>query len=170
MFSTVCPNECGQTVENMFYISFLILEGSVKLDFDKDGFPEIAAAAADIAARAATNAASAAATAAAAAAEQAEPAEPAVPKVRLDDYIIVLAWLISMFLSATIDVGTRRGLGRHDENNDPKDKPVDGRLLCLRVGGGVGGSGGGVGGSGVGSSGGVCGVCGVGGGADGITP
>ncbi|KAK0727062.1 major facilitator superfamily domain-containing protein [Lasiosphaeria miniovina] len=47
-----------------------------------------------------------------------------VRKVGLDDYIIVLAWLISMFLSATIDIGTKRGLGRHDENIDPKDEPA----------------------------------------------
>jgi hypothetical protein len=37
----VNPYSFGQTVENMFYISFLIREGSVKLEFDKDGLPAI---------------------------------------------------------------------------------------------------------------------------------
>ena len=37
----VNPRSFGQTVENMFYISFLIREGSVKLDFDNNGLPAI---------------------------------------------------------------------------------------------------------------------------------
>ncbi|KAJ4298602.1 hypothetical protein N0V88_003632 [Collariella sp. IMI 366227] len=37
----VNPQSFGQTVENMFYISFLIREGSVKLEFDDDGLPAI---------------------------------------------------------------------------------------------------------------------------------
>ncbi|KAL2128071.1 hypothetical protein VTI74DRAFT_9763 [Chaetomium olivicolor] len=37
----VNPHSFGQTVENMFYISFLIREGSVRLEFDGDGLPAI---------------------------------------------------------------------------------------------------------------------------------
>jgi hypothetical protein len=37
----VNPHSFGQTVENMFYISFLIREGTVKLEFDDDGLPAI---------------------------------------------------------------------------------------------------------------------------------
>jgi hypothetical protein len=35
------PESFGQTVENMFYVSFLIREGSVRLDFDENGLPSI---------------------------------------------------------------------------------------------------------------------------------
>jgi hypothetical protein len=40
-----------------------------------------------------------------------------------DDYIMVLAWLIAVFLSLSIDLGTARGLGRHDANILPGDLP-----------------------------------------------
>jgi len=39
----VNPQSFGQTIENMFYVSFLIREGSVKLDFDENGLPSIGA-------------------------------------------------------------------------------------------------------------------------------
>lgn len=39
-----------------------------------------------------------------------------VRHVSWDDYIIVLAWVFAVGLSITIDIGTRRGLGRHDAN------------------------------------------------------
>lgn len=38
------PNSFGQTVENMFYVSFLIKEGTAGLDFDSRGMPVLQAA------------------------------------------------------------------------------------------------------------------------------
>lgn len=37
----VNPKSFGQTVENLFYVSFLIREGSVKLEFDDNGLPSL---------------------------------------------------------------------------------------------------------------------------------
>lgn len=37
-----------------------------------------------------------------------------VRRVALDDYFIALAWLLAFGLSLTINLGARRGLGRHD--------------------------------------------------------
>lgn len=54
-----------------------------------------------------------------------------VRRVGWDDYIIVLAWLISMFLSLTIDMATRRGLGRHDVDIDRQYLP--GLRMCEYV-------------------------------------
>ena len=51
-----------------------------------------------------------------------------VRRVGWDDYIILLAWLIAMFLSVTIDMATRRGLGRFDVDIDREDMP--GLRMC----------------------------------------
>lgn len=37
-----------------------------------------------------------------------------------DDYVMVLAWLIAVFLSLSIDLGVKRGLGRHDRDIPPE--------------------------------------------------
>ncbi len=37
----VNPESFGQTVENMFYVSFLVKEGRAGIDYDSDGFPTI---------------------------------------------------------------------------------------------------------------------------------
>jgi hypothetical protein len=47
-----------------------------------------------------------------------------VHKTSWDDYMIVVAWVFAFFLSFTIDLGARNGLGRHDANIDPNDKPT----------------------------------------------
>ncbi|KAK3337450.1 Nse4 C-terminal-domain-containing protein [Cercophora scortea] len=44
----VNPRSFGQTVENLFYVSFLIREGSVKLSFDKHGLPSLEAVAKEL--------------------------------------------------------------------------------------------------------------------------
>ncbi|KAK1780873.1 major facilitator superfamily domain-containing protein [Copromyces sp. CBS 386.78] len=54
-----------------------------------------------------------------------------VRRVGWDDYIIVLAWLISLFLCLTIDMATRRGLGRHDVDIDYQYQP--GLRMCEYV-------------------------------------
>jgi hypothetical protein len=36
-----------------------------------------------------------------------------------DDYSLLLAWLIAMFLSMSVCFGAKRGLGRHHTNIDP---------------------------------------------------
>ncbi len=35
------PKSFGQTVENMFYISFLIRDGAVQIEFDDSGLPSL---------------------------------------------------------------------------------------------------------------------------------
>ncbi len=40
-------------------------------------------------------------------------------QARLDDYVMVLAWLIAVFLSLSIIIGVKHGLGRHFINIDP---------------------------------------------------
>lgn len=42
-----------------------------------------------------------------------------VRRTAWDDYMIVLAWLLALFLSLSIDLGTVHGLGRHDEDIEP---------------------------------------------------
>jgi hypothetical protein len=37
----VNPKSFGQTVENMFYVSFLIRDGAVQIDFDENGLPSL---------------------------------------------------------------------------------------------------------------------------------
>ncbi|KAH7030758.1 major facilitator superfamily domain-containing protein [Microdochium trichocladiopsis] len=43
-----------------------------------------------------------------------------VRRVSWDDYAMVVAWLIALGLSVAIDVGTVKGLGRHDSDIDPE--------------------------------------------------
>ncbi len=45
-----------------------------------------------------------------------------VRRLSWDDYFIILAWLLAFGLSITIDVGTRKGLGRHDASILPNDR------------------------------------------------
>lgn len=40
-----------------------------------------------------------------------------------DDYFMVLAWLLAVFLSLSIDLGTKYGLGRHDVEIPDEDLP-----------------------------------------------
>ncbi|KAK3681465.1 major facilitator superfamily domain-containing protein [Podospora appendiculata] len=46
-----------------------------------------------------------------------------VRRVAWDDYIIMLAWLLAVGLGLTINLGTTKGLGRHDADIDAADKP-----------------------------------------------
>ncbi|KAL2178099.1 uncharacterized protein P884DRAFT_132473 [Thermothelomyces heterothallicus CBS 202.75] len=39
------------------------------------------------------------------------------------DFFIVLAWLLAVFLSLSIDIAVKHGLGRHDRNIDPAKMP-----------------------------------------------
>lgn len=45
-----------------------------------------------------------------------------VRRVSWDDYFIILAWFLAAGLTMTIDIGTRFGLGRHDENIPGEDR------------------------------------------------
>jgi Nse4 C-terminal len=38
---TVNPKSFGQTVENLFYVSFLVKNGLVGIEFDSDGIPSL---------------------------------------------------------------------------------------------------------------------------------
>ena len=44
-----------------------------------------------------------------------------VQRVSWDDYLIILAWVLAFGLSFTISLGTRKGLGRHDQDINPDD-------------------------------------------------
>lgn len=54
-----------------------------------------------------------------------------VRHVSADDYIAVVAWVIAVFLTMTIDMGVKRGLGRHDADN-PEDMK-SGLRKCVYV-------------------------------------
>ncbi len=45
-----------------------------------------------------------------------------VRRVSCDDYFIALAWALAFGLCFTIDLGTRKGLGRHDSDIAPGDR------------------------------------------------
>ncbi|KAK2615686.1 hypothetical protein N8I77_002424 [Diaporthe amygdali] len=45
-----------------------------------------------------------------------------VKRVSWDDYFIILAWFLAVGLSTTIDIGTSKGLGRHDVNIAGEDR------------------------------------------------
>lgn len=47
-----------------------------------------------------------------------------VRNVAWDDKVMVLAWLLAVFLTFTICLGTAHGLGRYDENIDRADRPI----------------------------------------------
>lgn len=51
-----------------------------------------------------------------------------VRRVGYDDYIILLAWLIAFSLTMSINLGTRKGLGRHDRDID--DEKRAGLRMC----------------------------------------
>lgn len=44
-----------------------------------------------------------------------------VRRVTWDDYFIVIAWIFAVVLSACIELGVSKGLGRHDENIAPEN-------------------------------------------------
>lgn len=52
-------------------------------------------------------------------------------RVGCDDHIMLLAWLLAVFLSLSVNLGAKRGLGRHDEHIDPGDLP--GLRICEYV-------------------------------------
>lgn len=47
-----------------------------------------------------------------------------VRKVTWDDKVMILAWLITFFLSLTIDIGVVNGLGKHDADISASDWPT----------------------------------------------
>ena len=54
-----------------------------------------------------------------------------VRRVNPDDYIMCVAWLMAFFLSFTIELGTTRGLGRHDAHILEHKRP--GLRICEYV-------------------------------------
>lgn len=45
-----------------------------------------------------------------------------VKRISWDDYFIIVAWFLAFGLSTTIDIGTSKGLGRHDANISEDDR------------------------------------------------
>ncbi|KAK3996747.1 major facilitator superfamily domain-containing protein [Cladorrhinum sp. PSN332] len=54
-----------------------------------------------------------------------------VRRVGCDDYIMILAWLLALFLTMSINLGTARGLGRHDRDIDDEERA--GLRICEYV-------------------------------------
>jgi hypothetical protein len=45
-----------------------------------------------------------------------------VKRIGWDDYFIILAWFLTAGLSITIDISTNKGLGKHDESIDERNR------------------------------------------------
>jgi hypothetical protein len=45
-----------------------------------------------------------------------------VRRTRACDHMMLLAWVIAVFLSASVNIAAKRGLGRHERNIEPEKK------------------------------------------------